>query len=313
MKRALNILEEYAWTLAALFCPILWGAALPAIKIGYDLFSVDTSNPYNIILFAGIRFIGAGIIALLLTKLFTQESPALNKNMMGPIVVLSFFQTVLQYIFLFLGLAVVQASVSSILASTSVFFTIILVTMVLRTEPLTSRKILATVLGLVGTIVLNLDKNFSLQLRLSAEGLVLMSAVMNTLANLFMIKFSQKNNPIALTGYQFLLGGLSLVIISVLMGGSVGIPDIRGMAIMLFLMLAASLAYCIWSILLKTKTTSHVVIFQSFVPVFGTFFSWVLLNEEILNWQSLIALALISLGTLLANYIPNEAKNSTQN
>ena len=230
-----------------------------ALGYGYAIFPVDTSEPFNVILFAGIRFVGAGIITLLITNPFTRENPVPSKNMICPIIVLSVFQTALQYIFLFLGLAAVQASVGAILTGTSVFFTVILVTMIFRTEPLTGRKISATVLGLIGIIVLNIGKNFSFQFRLNAEGLVLMSSLMNALANFFMSKYSKKHNPMALTGYQFLLGGLSLVIISVLMGGRVGIPDIRGVGVMFFLMLVASLAYGIWSMLLKTKTTSHEV------------------------------------------------------
>jgi drug/metabolite transporter (DMT)-like permease len=313
MKRVLNVLKEYAWILAALFCTVLWGTASPTIKLGYAIFPVDTSESFNIILFAGIRFVGAGIITLLITKLLTGESPALSKNMIAPIVVLSVFQTFFQYIFLYLGLAAVQASVGAILTGTSVFFTVILVTMIFRTEPLTGRKLLATVLGLIGIIVLNIGKNFNFQFRLNAEGLVLMSSLINALANFFMSKYSKKHNPMTLTGYQFLLGGLSLVIISVLMGGSLGIPDIRGIGIMFFLMLVASLAYGIWSMLLQTKPTSHVVIFHSFTPVFGTFFSWILFDDDIWNWRILIALALISLGALLVNYVPKESKKTVEN
>ena len=51
-----NYLKNYGWILGALFCTLLWGAATPTIKFGYESFPVDTSVPYNIILFAGIRF-----------------------------------------------------------------------------------------------------------------------------------------------------------------------------------------------------------------------------------------------------------------
>ncbi len=308
MKQSSNVLKEYSWILAALFCTVLWGTASSAIKLGYAVFPVDTSEPFNVILFAGIRFVGAGVLTLLITKPLTHESPKLSKDMFRPIAVLSIFQTVLQYIFLFLGLATVSASAGAILTGTSVFFTVILVTMIFRTEPLTGRKFFATILGLVGIIVLNLGKDFSFKFRLSAEGLVLMSSLMNALANMFMSKYGKKHNPMALTGYQFLFGGLFLVLLSVLMGGSVGIPDIRGAGVMFFLMLISSLAYGVWSILLKIRPTSQVVIFHSFIPVFGAFFSWLILSENIWNWRILVALALISLGTLLVNYVPKAAE-----
>ena len=137
-----------------------------------------------------------------------------------------------------------------------------------------------------------------------------MSALMNALANIFMSKFSKKHNPMTLTGYQFLLGGLALTIFAVLMGGKIGVPDIRGITVMLALMLIASFAYGIWSMLLKMKPTSQVVIFISFNPVFGAIFGWILLNEDIWNWRFLAALLLISLGTFLVNYTPKKQERA---
>jgi drug/metabolite transporter (DMT)-like permease len=305
-----NFFKNYGWILGALFCTMLWGAATPTIKLGYELFPVDTSVPYNIILFAGIRFVGAGIIALFLTKLLTGVRPTLNKSMAGPIIILAIVQTTAQYILFYLGLAVVPGSVGAMLTSTSVFFTVILATLFFKTEDFSNRKLLATLLGLTGIIVLSIDESFSIQFRLNGEIIVMISTLMNALANIFMSKFSKKHNPMALTGYQFLLGGLSLVIFAVLMGGKIGVPDIRGIFVMLVLMSIASLAYGIWSMLLKIKPTSQVVIFLSFNPVFGAIFSWILLGEDIWNWRILVALLLISLGIFLVNYTPKKREKT---
>jgi len=304
-----EFIKKYLWILAALFCTMLWGLASPTIKLGYQLFPVDTSNPFNIILFAGIRFVGAGIIALLLTKVFTKESPKLDKSMIGPVIVLAILQTAGQYTCFYLGLAVVEAAVGSVLTATSVFFTVILVTIIFKTEALTARKIFATILGLLGSIVLNIDQNFTLQFRFSGEGLILLSSLMNAFANFLMSKFSKKHNLMAVTGYQFLVGGLLMVIIAIIKNGTINMPKASGMIVMLVLMLIASLAYGIWSLLLKIKATSQVVIFKSFTPIFGALFSWLLLNEDIFNIRLLISLGLITLGTLLVNYV---TKNSNQ-
>jgi drug/metabolite transporter (DMT)-like permease len=303
-----HFFKNHGWILGALLCTMLWGAATPTIKFGYELFPVDTSVPYNIILFAGIRFVGAGIITLLLTKPLTGENPTLNKSMAKPIIILAIVQTAAQYVFLYLSLAIVPASVGAMLTSTGVFFTVIFATVIFKTEAFTNRKLLATVLGLAGVIMLTIDENFSMQFRLIGETTVLMSTLMNALANIFMSKFSKKHNPMALTGYQFLLGGLSLVVFAVLMDGKIGVPDIRGIIVMLVLMSIASFAYGIWSLLLKIKPTSQVVIFLSFNPVFGAFFSWILLSENIWTWRMLVALLLISLGTFLVNYAPKKRK-----
>ena len=50
--------------LAMLSC-FLWGSATPSIKIGYQMFGIDSSETLDIILFAGIRFFLAGILVIL--------------------------------------------------------------------------------------------------------------------------------------------------------------------------------------------------------------------------------------------------------
>ena len=45
---------------------ILWGSAYPAIKIGYDIFQIETSDIESKILFAGYRFVLAGLMVLAL-------------------------------------------------------------------------------------------------------------------------------------------------------------------------------------------------------------------------------------------------------
>ncbi|MFR8353293.1 MAG: hypothetical protein ACLVB1_12200 [Blautia obeum] len=47
----------------ALLCCLLWGSAFPCIKIGYRLFEVDAADTASQILFAGCRFMLAGILA----------------------------------------------------------------------------------------------------------------------------------------------------------------------------------------------------------------------------------------------------------
>lgn len=52
-------------TLSALLCCALWGSATPFIKIGYTLTLPDKDVP-STILFAGIRFLLAGILTVLI-------------------------------------------------------------------------------------------------------------------------------------------------------------------------------------------------------------------------------------------------------
>ena len=46
-------------------CCFLWGSATPAIKTGYQLFQIQSSDAMSIILFAGMRFVLAGFLVIL--------------------------------------------------------------------------------------------------------------------------------------------------------------------------------------------------------------------------------------------------------
>ena len=50
----------------AMICCFLWGSAYPAIKIGYEVFNIAENDLSSKIVFAGYRFVLAGIIVLVL-------------------------------------------------------------------------------------------------------------------------------------------------------------------------------------------------------------------------------------------------------
>lgn len=301
MQKNQSFLKSYGWILAAIFCTMLWGSASPAIKIGYELFQMDTSNVFNVFIFAGLRFFGGGFMTLLLSRILMKEKTKFTLSMLGPSAALALAQTAAQYIFFYLGLAVVSGSVGSILSSTNVFITVLLVTLVFPSEKLTFRKLLACILGFLGIIILNIGSDFQLAFRINGEGFILFSALANAIANLLIRHFGQKHNPVALTGYQFILGGGVLTIIGLIGGGRLQYPGIKGILLMAYLMLVSALAYGIWSLLLKNQPASHVVIFHSIVPIFGAIFSWLALGDHIWNWQTLLALFTITLGIAIIN------------
>ena len=61
----------------ALVCTFLWGSASPCIKLGYALFEIPSSETWTQILFAGIRFVFAGILTILIGS-------ALNRKLLLP-------------------------------------------------------------------------------------------------------------------------------------------------------------------------------------------------------------------------------------
>ena len=105
----------------SILCALLWGVGFPLIKLGYTYVGIDSSNPYGTILFAGIRFFLAGLITLPISKAWRKG--ALNKTPQGVLLIfgLALVQTVLQYVFQYVGICNTQGSVSSVIGQTNVF------------------------------------------------------------------------------------------------------------------------------------------------------------------------------------------------
>lgn len=57
--------KNVVW-LSAAFCCLLWGSAYPAIKSGYEIFQIAADDIPSKIVFAGYRFLFAGLLLLLL-------------------------------------------------------------------------------------------------------------------------------------------------------------------------------------------------------------------------------------------------------
>ena len=65
--------------LLASLCCLLWGSAYPAIKNGYALFGIAPGDIPSQLVFAGYRFLFAGLVLLEATTPEMAESPGAQK------------------------------------------------------------------------------------------------------------------------------------------------------------------------------------------------------------------------------------------
>ena len=85
--------------LGAMLCCFLWGSAFPCIKIGYKLWEINSLDTASQILFAGMRFLLAGILAIVLGSMLERRFLKPEQGAVGKILWLSLLQTVAQYMF----------------------------------------------------------------------------------------------------------------------------------------------------------------------------------------------------------------------
>lgn len=144
------------WVSLALFCCLLWGSAFAAIKTGYELFQVDTQNPFAIMVFAGSRFTLAGVLILLSSLVFTRQLPLPPRSEWPKVLLYAIVQTTLHYTLFYVALANSSGVKSAILNGSNAFFVVILAHFFFKDDRFNGKKLLAIVLGLAGIIILNL-------------------------------------------------------------------------------------------------------------------------------------------------------------
>ena len=70
-------------------------------------------------------------------------------------------------------------------------------------------------------------------------------------------------------------------------------------ALMLYMVALTSVAFSLWTILLKYNRVSMITVFNFMVPVFGTLLSALFLDESFLEWKNGVALLLVCGGIWL--------------
>ena len=290
--------------LLAAICTFLWGSAFPCIKIGYRLFDIPSDNTYTQILFAGIRFTLAGILTILIGSVLNRELLVPKKKSIPNIIKLSMFQTVLQYIFFYMGLARTSGVKSSIIEGSNTFIAILIACLVFKQEKLNLKKILGCVIGFAGVVLVNITKDgIDMNMTFMGEGAILMSAVAYAISSGLIKIYSKDDNPVMLSGYQFLFGGILLMIAGFAMGGRITQVNPQGIMMLIYLACISAVAYSLWGVLLKYNPVSKVAVFGFMNPVFGVILSAWWLNEKgnDLGVKALIALVLVCIGIYIVN------------
>lgn len=195
--------------LIAMICCALWGSAFPFIKIGYELFEIGSGDTASQILFAGIRFTIAGMLVIAFGSVLSKKFLFPKKENIHRVCLLSLFQTILQYLFFYIGLANTSGTKGSVINSTSTFFAVIISCLVMKQERLNLQKIVGCVIGFAGAVVINLSAGSAGGgISFLGEGLILLSSLSYAVSSSLIKRFSKKENTVTLSGYQFVLAVL---------------------------------------------------------------------------------------------------------
>ena len=295
--------KNYIVCICAIFCCLLWGSAFPCVKIGYKLFDVNTDSVPSLMLFAGTRFALAGILVIIFGCITQRKFLYPKPKNLWRVGLLSVFQTSLQYTFFYIGLAHTAGVKSAVLNGLGVFFTIIAACFIFRTEQFNLVKLAGCILGFGAVILINLNGDFSFDFSMLGEGFVILSGLSAAISAGLVKIFSKYENTTALCGYQFLIGGIVLIIIGLSFGGAFHAVSVGSAFMLLYLGFLSACAFTLQGFLLKYNPVSKIAVFKSTNPLFGAVFSAIILGEsdKLLSYFTLIAIVLVCLGIFIIN------------
>lgn len=286
------------------FCCALWGSAAAFIKLGYREFVIGSDDTAAQLLFAGLRFFLAGAMTIAFTSLFKRKLVRPKAANWDKVVKLALVQTVAQYVLFYIGVAHSTSVKSSIIQGLNAFVGILIACFLFRSERMTGRKWLGGLLGVVGIVLVNFDgTGFDPSMSFIGEGFLLTSQIANGCSAGLIKIYGKQEDPVALSGWQFMVGGAALAITGFLMGGRLHPQSVVALGALLYLAFLSATAYGIWSVLLQVNPVSHVVVYTFLQPIFGVMTSLLLVESA----QGLpfvrygAALALVCLSIVVVN------------
>ena len=300
----------WAWfpvtLITAVFCCVLWGSASPAIKIAYELFRIGPDDTASRIMLAGARFMIAGVMTIVFGSILAKKFLVPKRESWKNVAILAMVQTVGQYYFFFMALANTSGVRGSIINASGNFIAILFAVYIFRFEKMTLKKMLGCLIGFAG-ILLIMGGGQALmsggKVTLAGEGAMLAADFFYAASGCLIKIFSRDENPVTLSGYQFLMGGMVLFVIGSLMGGSLVFYSPQCALNLIYMGFISAGAYTLWGVLLKYNPVSRVSILGFINPVMGVLLSALFLGEgrEAFSLNGLLALLLVSAGIIIVN------------
>ena len=266
----------------ALVATLLWGSAFPCIKLGYQYFGITNNQYGSMLLFAGIRFSMAGVTTLIIGSIKVKRVMLPNRNQVLPLVSLGFVLTFMQYVFYYIGMAHVTGSKGSILNSLSTIFCVIVAHFFYKNDKLSKTTFMGCIFCFIGVLMVNImkDSNLSGGFTLLGDGLLILSALSVAFGDLINKEVTRKQDPVMVTGYHLFIGGVLLCIVGGLTGGRLQSNKPVAILLIIYMILISSVAFTIWSFLLKYNAMGKVSIYKFLIPIFGTILSATLYNRK---------------------------------
>lgn len=296
-----SIFQRPFWVVAfALTAATAWGWAYPLIKLGFAEFGITQVMTGSKMLFAGVRFILAGLIVLAIAAATRRRFEVAGVGGWLYVLLFALLNTGLHYYFFYVGLSYSDGARAAILNSLGTFLLVLLACMFFKSDKLTSSKIIGCALGFAGIMALNIGGGAGGGFTFMGDGMIILNTFCAALAGLMTRGLGKRVDVFVGTGYSLALGGVMLVVPGLLMGGTLPNINAVGVVILMLLVCISALGFTLYNKLLTCNPVGKVAIFNSLIPVVGAVTSCMCLGEPF-YWKYVAAAALATAGIYIIN------------
>lgn len=275
--RGLSLTHPIAVVLLAGLCNLLWGSAIPMINTGYRLFGIGDGETAAQILFAGCRFFLAGALTIAFESAAKRRAALPKRESLGNVARLAMVQTVGQYVFFYIGVAHTTSVKGALIQGLNAFVSILIACFLFRSERMNALKWIGGALGVAGVVLVNVNgTGIDPTLSLTGEGFLVISMTASACSAGLIKRYGQRENPVVMSGWQFMFGGALMIACGLLAGGRLRMGAPAALAVLLYLAFLSATAYSLWAVLLRVNPVSRVAVYMFLQPIFGVILSLLL-------------------------------------
>jgi len=279
---------------------LIWGANMAIIKIG--------TRELAPLFMAGLRSLVASVCLYIWMKAKGVTLFPSKRILVHGIVVGLFFGS--EFGFIYVGLGYTLASRTYILLYTSPFFVALEAHFLLKGDRLNPWKVTGLILAFAGVVALFMRDLGSLSLSaLPGDLMALAAGALWGSTTVYVKKYlSHRTVPLQTLFYQVFFSAPLLLFMSIVLEDVIvsSFSSAAGFSVFYQCIVVAFLSYLVWFNLIHRYPVSLLHAFAFFTPVFGVFLSGGLILGEVISPSLIVALVLVSLGTVLVNRRPRD-------
>jgi drug/metabolite transporter (DMT)-like permease len=280
----------------AIIACLMWSTAYPFIKIG-----LQYSTPLH---FAGSRFLISGLMILPFTVRPREYVKMIIENR-GLVIMVTILQTLINYILFYSGMERVPGALAAVIVGAQPFVTAVVSRIMIREERFTLAKVVTIIFGLAGIVLVSAGReefNFSGPRELAGVIMIFIANIATSTSNVLVSKKGKKMNPLVLSSFSLLTGGLIIFMLSFVFEDVPAKPDfpLRYWLVLAWLAFMSAFTFSRWYVLLKRPEVkvSELNLWKFIIPVFGAILSWIIVPGEKPDWVTIAGMVIISLSLI---------------